>query len=505
MQLSMWMLADRLVALSPKTFIQAGGRVLRNARLLADSQEHARTTLYLQYNNTNTIMCMNGNDLIVVNSDDIDQVLNDMLDVFDHINEWSDAADELIRKGCTLEELLVHAAAEAKMYLIVADATYYIHAYAAWGAPLTTPLATPLLNSRSMDIESILKVDALPMVRSADAGIYYVPIPAYNSTSPVGNIFVDGVHQGWLIGIRDNDQFSEGDLDTLDIVLQKVEAWMAFNQAPEAHHEQAGVLARMLEDTPVKDAEIQRALDTFMWRVSDTFRVYAVQSKQGEGEGEAAPGARTRTEGAGSGSARTRMEAAGTPGARKETSSHFVAQRFLSQLSKNTFVIPLKENFAIVVNESLGVPADYDENMQEILARCGYAAGKGPVFRDISLLRFEYQAASVAASYAQVGQVIGFEQVKLDYALALVRKHAVCDVRHGALDALAAYDKAHDTQLLPTLEAFVRNRGSYVETYSELFIHRSTLTYRLERIADITQLDFADEKTWNHLALSFLL
>lgn len=469
MQLSMWMFVDRLEALAPKAFIQKGGCVLRNARLLADSQEHARTTLYLQYNNSHTIMCMNGNDIFVVNSDDINQVLNDILDVFDRMNEWSDAADELIRNGCTLDELLAHATMEARMHLLVADATYYIHSYSAWGEPLERLSAMPLLKNRSMDIDSILKVDAMPQVRSADVGTYYVSIPAYNTKSPVGNIFVDGVHQGWVIGMRADNRFTAGDLDTLSIILHKVEAWMEFNNVSQAHHEQAGVLARLLEGKDVSTKEIQHAFDVFAWRGGDHFCVIAAR--------------------------RTSQD--------KDT--RFVAKRFLQELSGNSFVVPLEGMFAIVINESLGLPENYYLRMEEVCDLCGYAAGKSPTFCDIGTLQSQYSAACVAARFAQTGEVVGFEAVQLDYALELIKEYAVSDVRHGALDALAAYDAAHKTQLLFTLQTFVRNKGSFVDTYSQLFIHRSTLAYRLERIAEIGQLDLSDEKTWNHLVLSFLL
>jgi GAF domain-containing protein len=65
-------------------------------------------------------------------------------------------------------------------------------------------------------------------------------------------------------------------------------------------------------------------------------------------------------------------------------------------------------------------------------------------------------------------------------------------VRDGTVDAvrrLAVYDHDRQTQLLATLEAFLRLRGSITATSEALFIHPNTLRQRLRRIADLTDLD----------------
>jgi purine catabolism regulator len=46
--------------------------------------------------------------------------------------------------------------------------------------------------------------------------------------------------------------------------------------------------------------------------------------------------------------------------------------------------------------------------------------------------------------------------------------------------------------LVQTLEAFFECHGNASQTASRLHIHRNTLTYRLEQIASITQLDLDD-------------
>lgn len=69
--------------------------------------------------------------------------------------------------------------------------------------------------------------------------------------------------------------------------------------------------------------------------------------------------------------------------------------------------------------------------------------------------------------------------------------------------ALARYDRAHATNYLDTAEAYVNNRFNAVKTAGELFIHRSTFLYRLERIKSQFGLDLDDRNnSMLHLLLS---
>ena len=57
------------------------------------------------------------------------------------------------------------------------------------------------------------------------------------------------------------------------------------------------------------------------------------------------------------------------------------------------------------------------------------------------------------------------------------------------ISPLIAYDEQYGTELMLTLETFLANDGSVAETYKELFTHRHTIRYRLERVKELTGLD----------------
>ncbi|MFT5195097.1 MAG: purine catabolism regulator [Cellvibrionaceae bacterium] len=54
---------------------------------------------------------------------------------------------------------------------------------------------------------------------------------------------------------------------------------------------------------------------------------------------------------------------------------------------------------------------------------------------------------------------------------------------------LAAHDKRRNTELVKTLEGYLDNGGSLVDTAVKLHIHRNTLVHRLKRIEELCELD----------------
>lgn len=61
--------------------------------------------------------------------------------------------------------------------------------------------------------------------------------------------------------------------------------------------------------------------------------------------------------------------------------------------------------------------------------------------------------------------------------------------------ALAAYDAEHQSDLLPSLRAYLDQGGSLVDGATVLYIHRNTLLHRLKRIEELLDLDLRDPFT----------
>ncbi|MCB7304590.1 helix-turn-helix domain-containing protein [Bariatricus massiliensis] len=76
---------------------------------------------------------------------------------------------------------------------------------------------------------------------------------------------------------------------------------------------------------------------------------------------------------------------------------------------------------------------------------------------------------------------------------------------HPALALLRQYDHKNNTQLYHTLQVFLHCTGSIKLASQQLFIHRNSLVYRLNRITEVCQINLEDPDTCLLLRLSYLI
>ncbi len=70
---------------------------------------------------------------------------------------------------------------------------------------------------------------------------------------------------------------------------------------------------------------------------------------------------------------------------------------------------------------------------------------------------------------------------------------------------LKKYDDNNKTDLYHTAKVYLELERNVLQTAKELYIHRSTLFYRLERIRKIAGIDFEDSRERLTLRLSFYI
>lgn len=99
-----------------------------------------------------------------------------------------------------------------------------------------------------------------------------------------------------------------------------------------------------------------------------------------------------------------------------------------------------------------------------------------------------------------------FNDIALPYILEQATRslpaYMIC---HERLLQLKYLDKDSGSQLLSTLRCYLENQQSATKTAAALFIHRSTLLYRLEKIQKILRADLGNPDELLYLTLSFYL
>lgn len=70
---------------------------------------------------------------------------------------------------------------------------------------------------------------------------------------------------------------------------------------------------------------------------------------------------------------------------------------------------------------------------------------------------------------------------------------------------LIEYDKKNDSDLAKVLWIYLQNDGSVKDTADKLFVHRNTINYKLNRVAEILDLNLSSLDTRLQLTLGFML
>jgi DNA-binding PucR family transcriptional regulator len=76
---------------------------------------------------------------------------------------------------------------------------------------------------------------------------------------------------------------------------------------------------------------------------------------------------------------------------------------------------------------------------------------------------------------------------------------------HPAILTLREYDRRYGTSFVKTLRELINARHNMTAAAEKLYIHRTTLIRRLEKIQDLTAIDFENPRELFYLAVSLEL
>jgi GAF domain-containing protein len=133
----------------------------------------------------------------------------------------------------------------------------------------------------------------------------------------------------------------------------------------------------------------------------------------------------------------------------------------------------------------LGQRAGAVIGVSEVRESPGEAAGAYREARD---------AATIARALLRDGGAIAYSQVgAYRYLVQIGTEDAPRDRMRSAVDLLIDYDRRRRTALLDTLERYLSERRSVIESARALYIHPNTLRQRLGRIEELTGLDLDED------------
>jgi len=113
----------------------------------------------------------------------------------------------------------------------------------------------------------------------------------------------------------------------------------------------------------------------------------------------------------------------------------------------------------------------------------------------------EARRALEVGRWRNPGEVVIFERMGLDRLLASVSDVELSAFRDTMIEPLAAHDRAHRSNLVDTLEAYVATRNA-AEAARRLYVHYNTVRSRLARIEELIGPFLADTERLTGLAVA---
>ena len=139
-------------------------------------------------------------------------------------------------------------------------------------------------------------------------------------------------------------------------------------------------------------------------------------------------------------------------------------------------------------------------NLDKRNANAEFVVGIGKDVKGYHALKNSFSDSKIALDYIHVIQkIIGDENRFVVDCSKLGFFRVFADIKDKdkllsyvpeSLQKLYEFDKQKNGELVDTLECFLNNKQSLKQTSNKLFVHYRTVSYRLEKIKEISSMDF---------------
>jgi len=178
----------------------------------------------------------------------------------------------------------------------------------------------------------------------------------------------------------------------------------------------------------------------------------------------------------------------------------------IAEKAANSIVFPYKNSILIIIREcesSVILP-----HIESLLSISSYHCGASFPFTGLENIAYYYFQAGYAieCSANPENRLHYFK----DYAFAgyaqFIKTHTKWrNFIVPSLFKLIETDRQQDSEYYKTLYCLIVNQGRFNKTSAQLYIHRNTLKYRIEKITQILEMDIFEESVCAYLRFCFAL
>lgn len=182
----------------------------------------------------------------------------------------------------------------------------------------------------------------------------------------------------------------------------------------------------------------------------------------------------------------------------------------IGEYIQNTYVLSKDDYIVLFINlKSIDELTELPKKLKLLFVQDLYKIGMSRTFYDFENAKYYYEQALIAINYkkGKTHYLTTFDHCAMEYILSAASATLpVTFLCHNGIRTLYVYDQKNQTEYIKTLYSYFSNHENAVKTASELFIHRSTLQYRINQIKEIMECnwDNYDEKLYIMLSLEMI-
>ncbi len=475
MELSMWILADRLRRFAPEAEIVSGKMEIEGVRLLLGTRQMRDEMLYIApQDEGKSVLCLHGADRLRLNTPDIDAVLNTVLDTFEQFRQWSEALHAAVERGDSIQELLDLSRGVLPFPIAIADTFGNVVGFSGGYEALAEEDLYWACILREHRMSDCIFSDTLRDVTGAETGDWDNRPRIYQTGQNriIGrNLSVGDEVVGTMIIVEADGLLTTGVCQIAEIFSEAIAGTLSTQGDSAELRTVMNMLESYLDSKPAN-------IDLLWARICE----------------------------------RTAR--------REDEELELILLKNISRADK-----PFKSNLAYRIGSSLEgcfglVFHDYVagilccareetllSELWKMLPQEEYLCGISLPFSDAKGMQKAGNQAALALLYGS--QTPPSVSHCVDHAFMYFLNKLAGDksfgteLLHPGLTRLKRYDERHGTDFYNTLYQYLLAERNVVATAKALFIHRNSMIYRLQRIQQLLDVDLDDPNMRLYLLLSY--
>lgn len=276
---------------------------------------------------------------------------------------------------------------------------------------------------------------------------------------------------GFLVSLAVNREFNDGDIKLMTLVCGLLEPAFALYCSTNSDIYGGNCFISLLKGENADSKTVELQMKYYRFRPEDRFCIYVVQSMRAEDESEG----------------ELRM----------------LKQNLLFQCAL-TPMIEIDSRLAVIADIDNGTGNSVERVLEELCGDDDFQVGKSLKFENLQNMRFYYLQAVYAFHCKQEKNswCHSFYQHAVDYILTCMEQNKMFYACQPEISRLFRKQDAQSRDLLKSLEMYLRYERSLSQAAAQLYVHKNTLLYRIQKIEEACHCDLSDPYEREYIFLS---